>query len=152
MLELILPLVNKNINSTILNIKPVKQRDNFGCAVACVAFILRIEYGIARDLFVDGKRRSKEEANFYCKEIVGILANAGLSYQYRYLKKRLKRKMYNLNTIIYIKKSKRYPYGHYLCRYKDMWMDPWINFPSRKITAGFRKRLPEKPIYVIYAT
>ena len=61
--------------------------------------------------------------------------------------------MYQPNAIVYVKKSKKYPAGHYLCRlgyigYK--WMDPWINFPDRDIQAGFRRRLPGKPVYVIF--
>lgn len=41
--------------------KPVKQEDGLGCAVACVAFILQIPYSEAVKLFSDGKRRVKEE-------------------------------------------------------------------------------------------
>ena len=58
--------------------------------------------------------------------------------------------MYQPNAIVYVKKSKKYPAGHYLCRLGHKWMDPWINFPDRDIQAGFRRRLPGKPVYVIF--
>ena len=129
--------------------KSIAQEDSLGCGIACVAFILKLTYKEAKNLFLDGKRRAKEEPNFYCGEIVGILENVGLSYEYKYLKKRLKHKIYRSNTIVYLRKSKKYPFGHYLVRYENKWMDPWINFPKENINAGFRKRLPGKPIYAI---
>lgn len=152
LLESILLLVNKNINSTIPFVRAVKQEDQLGCGIACVAFILRIKYKDARHLFVDGKRRAKEEANFYCREIAKILESRTLlSCEYKYLKRKLKHKIYKPTTIIFIKRSKKYPFGHYLCRSKTGWMDPWINIPNKKIVAGFRKRLPGKPTYFIQA-
>ncbi len=60
--------------------KPLRQEDNFGCAVACVAFVLKKSYKESLMLFSDGKRRVKEEANFYCPEIVEILHSNGLKY------------------------------------------------------------------------
>lgn len=42
--------------------KPVRQEDGLGCAVACVAFVLKIPYQQALILFSDGKRRVREQA------------------------------------------------------------------------------------------
>lgn len=70
--------------------KPVKQEDGLGCAVACVAFVLKIPYSEALVLFKDGKRRVKEEANFYCPEIVKILNAKGLNYSWKKLKKKIR--------------------------------------------------------------
>lgn len=84
----------------------VKQEDGLGCGIACIAFVLKIKYKDAQGLFVDGKRRSKEEANFYCKEIVSILERRGLSYEYKYIKRRLKHKIYQRNIIVFIERSK----------------------------------------------
>ena len=67
--------------------KPVRQEDGLGCAVACVAFALKIPYSEALTLFVDGKRRVKEEANFYCPEIVKILNEKRLNYSWKKLNK-----------------------------------------------------------------
>ncbi|MDO8657870.1 MAG: hypothetical protein Q7K55_03965 [Candidatus Levybacteria bacterium] len=148
--ELILPLVNNNINSTIQIMKPVKQEDGLGCAVACVAFILKIPYSEALDLFDDGKRRVKGIANFYCPEIVKILKNSGLTYSWKKLSYKNIELVNGSYSIVFIKRSKSHPYGHFLARYNEKWMDPWINLPKKSIKAGFREDLPGDPTYVIY--
>ncbi len=130
--------------------RSVKQEDSFGYAVACVAFVLNIEYLKARKLFKNGEKRAKSIPNFYYREIVEILKNAGLDYQHKYVKTKIRRKTYTGNTIVFIKRSKKYHYGHYLVRFENKWMDPWINFPDRNIKVGFRKRLPGKPIYIVF--
>lgn len=129
--------------------EPVRQEDGLGCAVACVAFVLQIPYKQALTLFPDGKRRVKEEANFYCPEIVQILNNAELKYTWKKLPKNLPEKDLKNLSIVFIKRSKIHPYGHFLCRYNDSWMDPWINLPDRNIKAGFRETLPGEPTYAI---
>lgn len=151
MLELILLLVNKYINSRIGFMKPVRQENGLGCAVACVAFVLKIPYSEALTSFFDGKRRIKEEANFYCPEIVKILNSEGLSYVWQKLKKKNLGVIDKNLSIVFIKKSSKYPYGHFLCRYNNSWMDPWINLPNKNIEAGFRKELPGEPTYVVFS-
>ena len=130
---------------------PVKQEDELGCGVSCVAFILSISYENALDLFINGIRKAKSQG-FLCKDLVTVLKKAGLSYEFKYIKIKIRKKIYKENTIVYLRKSKKYPLGHYLVRSDNRWMDPWINFPSEDIKAGFRKRLPEKPIYSILCT
>lgn len=129
--------------------KPIKQESQLGCAVACVAYLLNIPYREALRLFSDGKRKA-ETVGFICKEIIFALKSKGLNYKYKYLKEKYRQKIYKLNSIVFLRRSKKYPAGHYLCRASDKWMDPWVNFPDSKIEAGFRKKLPEKPIYFIY--
>jgi hypothetical protein len=86
--------------------------------------------------------------------LVAILDRSGYFYQYRYLKPRLRKIIYRDDVIVFIKRSKKYPFGHYLVRYQNLWMDPWINFPKekdvKKAKAGFRKRLPGKAIYALF--
>ncbi len=131
---------------------PVKQEDQLGCGVACVSFILDISYLEALCLFKKGELRAKR-LGFYCKDIIEAFNNIGIRYTYKYIKQRIRSKIYKKGTIVFIKKSKKYPSGHYLCRAQDVWMDPWINFrldkDILKAKAGFRKRLPGKPIYAI---
>jgi len=131
---------------------PIAQKHLFGCSVACVAFILRLNYSTTLKLFNKSEYKA-EYYGSYCKEITEILNNQGKNFEYKYVKENIKRKIYQNNTIVFIKRSKKYPDGHYLCRYKNLWMDPWINFQNdkkiKKAKAGFRKRLPGKPIYVI---
>ena len=130
----------------------VKQEDPIGCAVACVAFVLNIPYSEALALFPDGQRRVKEEANFYCPEIVEILKSKGLHYSWQELKKEQKEEAFKDYSIVFVKRSSQYPYGHFLCKYNNQWMDPWINYPNTKIEAGYKDELPEKPIYLIEFT
>ncbi len=129
---------------------PVAQEDPLGCAVACVAFRLGMSYRDALKLFNDGEDRVKKKADFYCREIVQILNSQGLSYGYRYIKKRCRRSIYKPGSIVFIKRSKKYPVGHYLCRANNGWMDPWINIPFGDRKAGFRKRLPGIPTYLTF--
>lgn len=131
---------------------PVKQEDGLGCAVASVAFVLGVPYSEALKLFVDGKRRVKEEANFYCPELVRILNSKGLNYSWKKLKNENMEVINNDLSIVFIKRSYKYPYGHFLCRYKDKWMDPWINLPDEKIETGFRDNLPGEPTYAVFPT
>ncbi len=127
---------------------PVRQEDDFGCAVACVAFILHIAYRDALTLFRDGKRRAKREANFYCPEIVEILGKQGLIYSWERIYEN--KEEFEENSIVFIERCKTHRYGHFLCRHDNQWMDPWINLPKMPIRAGFRSSLPSKPTYQIF--
>lgn len=130
--------------------RSVTQKDNYGCGVACLSFVANVSYREVIEKLGKGKAGRK---GYYCKELVSFLQKLGLLYTYRYLKPRLRRRIYQEGIIVYIKKSKKYPAGHYLVRYQKFWMDPWINFPNnQKINeakSGFRQRLPGKPIYAI---
>lgn len=129
---------------------PIKQEDKLGCAVACTAFLLSINYQNSLKLFKSGEYRAKNKG-FLCKDIIMVLKKAGLKYEYRYIGNKIRRKIYKPNTIVYVRKSKKYPHGHYLARFDNKWMDSWIDFPDKYIKAGYRKRLPERPIYAILA-
>lgn len=130
--------------------KPIKQEDRLGCAVACVSFRLNISYKNSLFLFEHGKKKAKN-IGFLCKEVVRALGKGELNYKYNYIKDKIRKKICQPGTIVFLRRSKKYPAGHYLCRVNNKWMDPWINFPDTKIEAGFRKKLPEKPIYLIYS-
>lgn len=147
-------LDNKNINSIVLimSIKLVKQKDEFGCGVACVAALLSITYQQALKLFDDGYVKAKTKG-FLCKEVCLALNKLGRNYKYKYVKNRLKNKIYQLGVIVFIKKSKKYPANHYLLRVENKWLDPWINLSRDKniknAKAGLRKRLPGRAIYYL---
>ena len=128
--------------------EPVKQEDSLGCAVACTAFILRKSYAQSLSLFENGFRKANT-TGILCKEIVTALNLAGLKFEYKHIKG--KNRIYRANTIVFLRRSKKYTNGHYLVRAsKNKWMDPWLNFPNEEIEAGYRTRLPEKPIYAIF--
>ncbi len=130
--------------------EPVRQEDGLGCAVASTAFVLGIPYQEALKLFKDDERRVKEEANFYCPELVSILNSQGLQYSWKKLEESDTQIINKDFTIIFIDTSPQYPFGHFLARYKNKWMDPWINLPDSKIAAGFREELPGKPTYAVF--
>lgn len=129
--------------------KAIKQEDRLGCAVACVAFILGIEYQQALRMFENGLIKVNT-TGFFCRDIVNVLVKEKLNYRYSYVKPKFKRKIYKQGTIVFVRKPITYKHGHYLVRSEKLWMDSWINYPDKNIKAGFRKRLPGKPTYVIF--
>lgn len=129
--------------------KGVEQEDDFGCGVACVAAATDTSYQESLTLFQDGKRKARE-TGFYCREIVDALTHAGLDYEYKYIGNIQREEQFKPGNIVFIRRSNKYPAGHYLYRWNNEWMDPWVNFPNEDRKAGFRERLSGKPIYVIY--
>lgn len=131
--------------------KPIVQKHNFGCSLACLAFLINQSYD---DLVNQFSLKKARTSGFYCRELVAYLLKIGYQAEYHYLNKKWRRKIYLEKTIVFVRRSKRYPFGHYLIRYQNQWMDPWINFFKTKeiknAVAGFRRRLPEKPIYGIF--
>ena len=128
---------------------PITQQHDFGCGVACVAFVSGVSYPTAVKIL--GIQQA-ESTGFWCKELVSNLNLLGLKYKVTYIKpRRQKRIVYTESMIVFIRRSKRYPFGHYLARYNGQWMDPWINLlfdkDIRHAKSGFRKRLPGKPTY-----
>lgn len=131
--------------------KSVSQKHNFGCGAACAAFVLRKNYSEIVSILGKTKAGSK---GFTCRDLATMLLKFGLVYSYCYLKLKLKRKIYRNGVIVFIKRSREYPIGHYLTWYHGLWMDPWINFRSntniKYAKSGFRKRLPDTPIYGLF--
>lgn len=127
--------------------KAVKQLHLSGCAVACVASVLKTSYRNALKSFDEGNERAKFRG-FFCAEIIVALERNGLKYHFKYVKRR-KTHIYPSGAIVYLDKSLKHPVGHYVCSTTSGWMDPWINFPKLNAKAGFRKRLSGKPVYAI---
>lgn len=127
------------------------QEHNFGCGAACASFVSGKTYSEVVNLL--GKNKARK-TGFDCKDLIGVLLKFGKNYSFNYIKTRLRSRIYEDGTIVFIKRSKRYPHGHYLVRYKKLWMDSWISFTKDEniayAKAGFRKRLPGKPIYIIF--
>ena len=131
--------------------RSVSQKDNLGCGIACIAFILKRDYLEISSVL--GRFKANNEG-FNCKELSEILYKFGFVYSYKYLRPHLKRGIYKNGVIVFVKRSKKYPSGHYLVRWNNLWMDPWINFlQNKKISEAkscFRRRLPGMPIYGIF--
>src|SRR3989338_10112376 len=131
--------------------KSITQRHLYGCAVACLAFVLQTPYTKALKLL---KTKQKIYKGSSCRELLSLLQENSLAYNYKYLSKKKSWKIDEPLTIVYIKKSKKSPAGHFLVWYRNKWMDPWINFrvgaKVAKAKSGFRKDLPGKPIYALF--
>lgn len=125
----------------------VAQEHEYGCAVACVATILNSTYYDALELF--SAKWNAVGTGFYCSDIVRAFKRAGKSYSYYYIKPHKTSLIYAEDTIVFVKRSLKYPAGHYLARKNYKWVDPWINFPSFPITSGPRISLPGIPIYAL---
>lgn len=128
--------------------KSITQKDISGCAIACTAYILKINYDRAKNLFENGSEKAPF-GGFLCRDILIALKKGGRNYVLKYLKLGIKNSNCPDNSIVFIKKNDRYPIGHYLCRTNSSWMDPWTNFPQLPPKSGFRKRLPGKAKYLI---
>ena len=133
--------------------RAVRQQDPYGCGIACVAFVNGISYNEAKRKYFR-RRKDAGSRGYICKDLVKALKVAGKEYGYRYIKEG--KRGFRNGDIIFIKRSRRYPAGHYLARTRSGWMDSWINFDAnnpkiRNSKAGFRKRLPGKAIYAVFA-
>lgn len=129
--------------------KSITQEFDYGCGIACYAFALGLSYSDASEKL--GEQQAISD-RFWVKDLRMALNNAGLLYTSRHIKNGTKQ-VYAEGTIVLIRRSKRYPTGHYLIRHDGYWMDPWINLPfSNDITkaqSGFRKRLPGSAMYAL---
>jgi len=131
--------------------KSITQKHPFGCGVVCVAFVIRKSYSEVMDVLVNDKANDE---GFSCKELAQALSGFGYPYIYKYLKPKLRSKIYQNGVIVFVKRSSKYPAGHYLVYSNGQWMDSWVNFAQdkdiKKAKSGFRKRLPGTPIYALF--
>lgn len=131
--------------------QPVTQEDEMGCGAACVAFAAGVSYREIVDVL--GVQRART-AGFRLKELRDALSSYNLMYRQSHINSISRTKMYEEESIVFIRRSKRYPYGHYLVRHDDRWMDPWINLPHDKelqrARSGYRRRLPGRAQWVVY--
>lgn len=128
----------------------ITQEDEMGCGAACVAFAASTTYQNAVRILGQNKART---VGFQLKEMVDALNHYGLSYHFKHVKPRMKKSIYQDGAIVFIKRSTRYPYGHYLIRHHGQWADPWINLVIDKNLAsaksGYRQRLAGAAQWVI---
>ncbi len=129
--------------------KSITQEESMGCAIACVAFLLRKSYKETKKLF-DNPRYSLRRG-YYCNEIVKVLNKNGLKYTFSRINRKNKNYIIKFGTIVFIGRSKKYPLGHYLIKTKKGWMNSWINFPIiSPAKSGFQKILPGKAKWITY--
>ncbi len=129
----------------------ITQEDNMGCGAACVAFAANKTYKQAATALGRTKART---VGFQLKELVDALGQNGLDYRFKHVQPTVKQAIYQEGVIVFIKRSIRYPYGHYLIRHNGQWMDPWINSvwdkDIAKAKSGYRRRLPGKTQWAVF--
>ena len=136
-----------------MEMRTVTQEDAMGCGIACVASVCGLSYARAKKKLF--RNIGDIRRGFYCRELIKALARAGKDYNFRHVKNSARKKFVN-SSIVFIKRSKRYPVGHYLLKTSKGWMDPWFNsqqLSSDKITrvrSAFRKKLPGKAQWIIF--
>jgi hypothetical protein len=132
--------------------EPVTQELEYGCGVACFAFVCDLTFKQAVDYL--GKEYSVKHG-WKPSDLVAALNSFGFSYKNNYVRKKSIDSFLE-NTIVLIEKSSEYPVGHYLVKQQDKWMDPWINMTEDDNLAhaksGYRKLLPGKAMYSIAPT
>ena len=128
----------------------ITQEFDYGCGIACYAFVHNSTYQEAEKQL--GEEQAKS-TRFLIKDFVAALNNSNKPYISKHVKAPTKKLIYAEGVIVLIRRSKRYPSGHYLIRHNDTWMDPRINLPYNKnikhAQSGFRKRLPGAPMYAL---
>lgn len=128
--------------------KTVAQEHSMGCGIACVAYITRKKYKDVLNLF---EEEYVETGGYYCRDLINALNILGIKYSYKKVVEKTKNLTRKEKSIIFIRRSKKYPEGHYIVKTKNGWMNPWINFPeSNPIKSGFNKRLPGQAQWVLY--
>lgn len=128
--------------------KLITQKAPMGCAIACSASLVDFSYEKMSRYF-DNSKIKEQTSGFYNRDIIATLSKIGVRAK-AYSIKRWGNKKINIGTIIFVKRSKEYPVGHYLLKTERGWMNPWINFPNiTPAKAGFQKSLPGKINWVI---
>ena len=133
-----------------MSIKLVVQEEPMGCAIACVAAVLNITYTRAKKLFANPEYASTR--GYYCKEIIFALSNAKKNYEFNKVTKKNKELLNKVSTIVFIKRSKKYPCGHFLVKCEEGWMNPWFNYPTiTPAKASFQNKLVGDAEWIIYS-
>lgn len=119
-----------------------------GCGVACVASLLGKSYKEALKLF---NKKKVLERGCLCREIVRALKKADKCYSYGKATKHTKRYLRITGSIVFIRRSKKYPTGHYLLKTRKGWMNSWVNTPYLNPSkAEFQKKLPGEAQWIIF--
>lgn len=133
--------------------KPVTQEFDYGCAIACLAFLLNKTYKQTAEL-VGIVQANKER--FWVKDLNEFINSQGLNYSRKHAKTATSEDINKEGSIVLIRRSAHYPTGHYLIHHNNLWMDPWINmhgcgYDISKAESGYRKELPGEVMYVVFS-
>lgn len=127
----------------------ITQELEFGCGVACFAFVCDMTFKQAVKFL--GREYSVKNG-WRPSDLVAELNRYGLSYKNHYVRKKFEIEFPN-GTFVLIERSSNYPVGHYLVKHNNKWMDPWINLTDSNnlelAQSGFRSKLPGNSMYAL---
>ncbi len=130
--------------------KSITQEFEYGCGIACFAFVFQITYKEAVDYLGYEQATSNR---FWIRDLTKALNKYNKIYKSYYVKPHIRKLIYKEGAIVLIRRSKHYTVGNYLIRHGEEWMDPWINLPFnnniKQAKSGFRKWLPGSPMYAL---
>ncbi len=131
-----------------MKFKAVTQEHPMGCAIACVASLLGVSY---KNHYGYSKKENAAKKGYYIKDIILALKKRKLRYKGSKVTNKTRKYLNKIGSIAFIKRSKRYPAGHYLLKTNKGWMNPWINYPEiAPAKSGFNKNLPGKAQWILY--
>jgi len=119
-----------------------------GCAVARVASLLGLGYERALMFFDKNKASTK---GYYLKDVILALKKRKVKYKSSKITDKTREYINRPGSIVFIKRSKKYPAGHYLLKTNNGWVNPWINYPEiAPAKSGFNRNLPREAQWVLY--
>jgi ABC-type uncharacterized transport system auxiliary subunit len=107
---------------------------------------------IVKDLGI----KAAQKSGYGCQKLCNTLNahNTENVYRFKKMVPELSHLLNQDNIIVFIERSPSRPYGHYLARVNDRWMDPWINLVEdlllQNAESGFRKELPGLAAFIIF--
>ena len=134
--------------------KLVKQEDDFGCGLACIAYLTNKKYRQITNLNPENLQRAT--TNGYRGKFLADILNSldpESKWKTKYCGKTLNPKIPN-NSIIYIAKNDKYKFGHYIVKTEFGFMNPFSNLTevlgdSKKSVAKFEKKICGVPVLTV---
>ena len=128
----------------IISYKPITQEDPFGCGVACTAFLLDQSYKETIKMF---NIKKIENYGCDCPDISKVLNKNGLAYKW----KKYTTGLIPNFSVVYLGPNDYYQVGHWLVKYNDTWMNPWVSGKTiKEAEAGMVNNLLGKITYIVY--
>ena len=129
----------------------VAQRHAMSCGVAAVANVVGISYDEAAKVF---DMKYAETRGYFCKSIVTSFAKLGKQYRFAKYTAKSAPLAEVSGAVIFIEQSLMFPYGHWVARADNVWVDSWINLQEEKdpryAKAGVHTKLPGRPQWIVY--
>lgn len=129
--------------------KSITQEMPNGCGIACFAFVAGIGYKKAEQFLGEEQAKSNR---FILKHFREELNRFGLNYDSKHIRPTQTIEPIE-GMIVLLRRSKQFPFGHYLAFHEGKWMDPRINLEDDRMfhnpTSGFRDVLPGQAMYTL---